>query len=168
MGGTKTPTYEMGKQFITDNGLDVSLTPYSSSLSPYAGKAGFETGVPVVATGAAAESVFARPECDDATDCATKAFGCVGPGPERTGRSSISSASPAMPSLPLLRALRRPRRPSAGGGAATQRLSIRRRGEEVFSEGFLWGGEEDFSEGFLWREMRISVRGFYGERGGFQ
>ena len=100
VGGTKTPTYQMGKQFITDNGLDVSLTPYSSSLSPYAGKAGFETGVPVVATGAAAESVFARPECDDATDCATKAFGCVGPGPERTGRSSISSASPAMPSPP--------------------------------------------------------------------
>ena len=72
VGGTKTPTYTMGKQFITDNGLDVSLTPYSSSLSPYAGKAGFETGVPVVATGAAAESVFACPECDDATDCATE------------------------------------------------------------------------------------------------
>ena len=83
VGGTKTPTYEMGKQFITDNGLDVSLTPYSSSLSPYAGRAGHETNVPVVATGAAAETVFACPECDDAADCAAKAFGCAAPNTRR-------------------------------------------------------------------------------------
>ena len=84
VGGSKTPTYEGVKTLVNDHGSKVVFSAYSSTLSPYAAKAGDELGIPIIAAGAAAESAYVCPSaCDNATHCNSKAFGCALPNSRR-------------------------------------------------------------------------------------
>lgn len=75
VGGSKATTYEGLKALIDAHNLDAVVSPYSSSLTPYAAKAGLEAGIPVLPNGAS-ESVYVCPECSSLADCEAAAFNC--------------------------------------------------------------------------------------------
>ncbi|KAK3268558.1 hypothetical protein CYMTET_22947 [Cymbomonas tetramitiformis] len=79
-GDSKYKTYESLKALHALYNLDVFVSPYSSTLSPYAGLAGDELQITTLAPGASAESVFSCPQqCTDEAACEAARFGCSYP-----------------------------------------------------------------------------------------